>query len=59
MRHRVSYHWFVVAATFVTLVTAAGILTAPTMFMQPMQAEFGWDARPSRSRSASRSRCSG
>jgi MFS family permease len=46
MPTRVHYGWFVVAATFVTLVTTAGILTAPTMFMQPMEAEFGWDARP-------------
>jgi MFS family permease len=46
MPSRVHYHWYVVAATFVTLVTTAGILTAPTMFMLPMEAEFGWDARP-------------
>jgi len=46
MPTRVHYGWFVVAATFVTLVTTAGILTAPTMFMIPMEKEFGWDARP-------------
>jgi len=46
MRPRVSYHWFVVAATFVTLVTVAGILMAPTMFMRPMQAEFHWNEGP-------------
>ncbi len=46
MRARVSYHWFVVAATFATLVTVAGILTAPTMFMRPMQAEFHWNEGP-------------
>ncbi len=46
MRSRVSYHWVVVAATFVTLVAVAGILTAPTLFMQPMEGEFHWDARP-------------
>jgi predicted MFS family arabinose efflux permease len=42
MRSRVYYGWFVVAATFVTLVCVAGILTAPTLFMRPLQAEFGW-----------------
>ena len=46
MKRRVYYGWFVVAATFATLVTTAGILTAPTMFMQPMEHEFGWDAKP-------------
>jgi MFS family permease len=46
MKPRVHYAWFVVAATFATLVTTAGILTAPTMFMLPMEKEFGWDARP-------------
>ena len=46
MKPRVHYAWFVAAATFATLVTTAGILTAPTMFIQPMEAEFGWDARP-------------
>ncbi|MDB5040213.1 MAG: ybfB [Candidatus Eremiobacteraeota bacterium] len=42
MGSRVYFGWFVVAATFVTLVCVAGILTAPTLFMRPMQAEFGW-----------------
>jgi len=46
VRSRVHYGWFVAAATFVTLVCTAGILTAPTMFMQPFEHEFGWDARP-------------
>lgn len=42
MRPPVHYAWFVAAATFVTLVTVAGILTAPTMFIVPMEKEFGW-----------------
>jgi len=42
MRPRVHYAWFVAAATFATLVTVAGILTAPTMFIVPMEKEFGW-----------------
>ncbi len=45
MSHRVHYAWIVAAATFATLVCAAGLLSAPTMFMQPMEAGFGWDAR--------------
>ena len=44
MRSRVYYGWFVVAATFVTLVSVAGILTAPTLFMKPLNVEFGWTA---------------
>jgi MFS family permease len=45
MKPRVYYGWFVVAATFLTLVTVAGILTAPTMFIQPFEREFGWSDR--------------
>lgn len=45
MKPRVHYAWIVVAATFLTLVTTAGILTAPTMFIQPLEHEFGWSDR--------------
>ena len=45
MKPRVYYGWFVVAATFVTLVTTAGILTAPTMFIKPFEDEFHWSAQ--------------
>ncbi|HEX3467894.1 MAG TPA: MFS transporter [Candidatus Elarobacter sp.] len=45
MKPRVYYGWFVVGATFLTLVTVAGILTAPTMFIQPFEKEFGWSDR--------------
>jgi MFS family permease len=45
MQPRVHYAWIVVAATFLTLVTTAGILTAPTMFIQPFEHEFGWTDR--------------
>jgi predicted MFS family arabinose efflux permease len=44
MRPRVYYGWLVIAATFVTLVCVAGILTAPTLFLRPLNAEFGWTA---------------
>jgi len=39
---RVSYAWVVVGATFVLLLAAAGIRSAPTMLMQPLEREFGW-----------------
>jgi sugar phosphate permease len=42
MSRRVHYAWIVVAATFATLVCAAGLVSAPTMFMRPMEAMFGW-----------------
>ena len=45
MSRRVHYAWIVTAATFATLVCVAGVISAPTMFMQPMEAGFGWDAR--------------
>ena len=45
MSPRVHYAWFVAAATFATLVAVAGILTAPTMFVQPFEHEFGWSAQ--------------
>jgi predicted MFS family arabinose efflux permease len=45
MGPRIHYAWFVAAVTFVTLVIVAGILTAPTMFIVPMEQEFGWTAR--------------
>ncbi len=46
MRPRVSYHWFVVVATFATLVCVSGILAAPTVFMRPMEDEFHWNEGP-------------
>ncbi|HYZ17389.1 MAG TPA: MFS transporter [Candidatus Acidoferrum sp.] len=42
MSHRVYYGWVVTAATFATLVCAAGLISAPTMFIRPMEAGFGW-----------------
>jgi predicted MFS family arabinose efflux permease len=42
MSPRVYYGWIVTAATFATLVCAAGLISAPTMFMRPMEAGFGW-----------------
>jgi len=46
MPRRIPYHWFVVAATFATLVCVSGILAAPTVFMRPMEDEFHWNEGP-------------
>jgi len=42
MRERVHYGWIVVAVTFVTLLAAAGIRSAPGVLMIPLEREFGW-----------------
>src|SRR5260370_654817 len=42
MRGRVHYGWIVVAVTFVTLLAAAGIRSAPGVLMIPLEREFGW-----------------
>src|SRR5213594_4605546 len=41
-RGRVHYGWIVVAVTFVTLLAAAGIRSAPGVLMIPLEREFGW-----------------
>jgi hypothetical protein len=38
------YPLLVVAATFVTLVAAAGVLSVPTMYVRPFEDQFGWSA---------------
>src|SRR5205809_745167 len=42
MRGRVHYGWIVVGVTFVTLLAAAGIRSAPGVLMIPLEREFGW-----------------
>jgi sugar phosphate permease len=42
IRGRVHYGWIVVAVTFVTLLGAAGIRSAPGVLMIPLEREFGW-----------------
>ena len=42
MRERVHYGWIVVAVTFVTLLAAAGIRSAPGVLIIPLEREFGW-----------------
>ena len=37
MRGRVHYGWIVVAVTFVTLLAAAGIRSAPSVLMIPLE----------------------
>jgi predicted MFS family arabinose efflux permease len=36
------FGWFVVAATFLTLLVAAGAVGAPGVLLLPLQREFGW-----------------
>src|SRR5919197_1232103 len=40
--NRIHYAWFVVAATFVTLITTAGFRATPGVLLVPLQDEFGW-----------------
>lgn len=41
-RHGIHYGWVVVAITFLTVVTAAGVRTAPAVLIRPLEQEFGW-----------------
>lgn len=36
------YAWIVVGVTFLVLLTAAGVRTAPAVLITPLQQEFGW-----------------
>ncbi|MFN2629160.1 MAG: MFS transporter [Gaiellaceae bacterium] len=40
--NRVHYAWFVVLATFVTLITTAGFRATPGVLIVPLQVEYGW-----------------
>lgn len=42
-RVRFHYAWVVVVVTFLGLLTSAGVRTAPTVMIKPLEAEFGWD----------------
>jgi MFS family permease len=39
---RVHYAWLVVAVTFLTLLTTAGVRSTPGILMVPLEHEFGW-----------------
>ena len=41
-RRGVHYGWVVVAVTFLTVLTAAGVRSAPGVLIRPLEAEFGW-----------------
>ncbi len=41
-RRGLHYGWVVVAVTFLTVVTAAGVRSAPGVLIRPLEAEFGW-----------------
>jgi sugar phosphate permease len=40
---QVHYAWVIVAVTFLTLVTMAGIRSTPGVLIVPLELEFGWD----------------
>ena len=42
-RLRWHYAWMIVVVTFAVLLVAAGVRTAPTVIIKPLEAEFGWD----------------
>lgn len=42
-RTRVHYGWIIVAVTFITMLAAAGIRSAPGVLILPLEHEFGWD----------------
>src|SRR5260370_32169687 len=42
--NRRRYPIVVTGGTLITLVCAAGVLSAPTMFVRPFESEFGWSA---------------
>jgi MFS family permease len=41
-RHGVHYGWIVVGVTFLTVLTAAGVRSAPAVLIRPLEAQFGW-----------------
>jgi len=42
MKQQIHYAWPVAAVTFVVLLTAAAVRSAPSLLMVPLEAEFGW-----------------
>lgn len=43
-RRGLHYGWVVVGVTFLTLLTAAGAMSTPSVLLEPLQKEFGWSA---------------
>lgn len=41
-KDRINYAWIVAAVTFVILLVSAGVRSTPSLFMVPMEKEFGW-----------------
>jgi hypothetical protein len=40
---RIHYAWIIVAVTFLNLLVAAGIRSAPGVLMIPLEEAFGWN----------------
>jgi len=41
--HRLHYAWVITAVAFVSFLVAAGVRSAPTVLIVPLQQEFGWN----------------
>jgi len=41
-RKRLHYAWIVAGVTFLTLLAAAGVRSSPSVFIVPIETEFGW-----------------
>lgn len=39
---KLNYAWIVVFVTFIALLTSAGVRTAPSVIIRPLETEFGW-----------------
>ena len=44
-QRRIHYAWIIAATTFLVLIVTAGVRSAPTILMVPLEQEFGW-SRP-------------
>lgn len=40
---KLHYGWIIAAVTFAALLVSAGVRTAPSVIIKPLEAEFGWD----------------
>lgn len=40
---RIYYGWVVVGVTFIAMIAASGVRSAPSVFIYPWEQEFGWD----------------
>jgi len=43
IRRKWHYAWLIAGLTFIVLLVSAGVRTAPSVIIKPLEAEFGWD----------------